>query len=159
MADSIREQIFSSIINGLGTISPTLGYVNTIKKVYDPPVALSEIYDYPSINIEDGDEVTENASVGNHKRIGRNDPLIYNQTTIKIDCIMQSTENPRQARNRMKADIQRYFGLNWQHGVALSSIYQGSIPWVVDKGSSLTGITMNFIIYYRQRLESPDISK
>ena len=159
MADSIREQIFSSIITGLAAMSPTLGYINTLKKVYDPPVAIDEMYDYPAINVDDGEEITENASVANHMRIGRNDPLIYNQMNIRIDCVMQSTENPRRERNRMKADIQRYFGLNWQHGVALSSIYQGSIPWVVDKGTVLTGITMTFIVYYRYRLESPDISK
>lgn len=159
MSNSIREQIFTNIISGLGLITPTLGYINTIYKVYDPPIAIAEMANYPSINIEDGDEIAEEGNVGTHQKNNRNDQLLHNQMTIRIDCALQSTDNPRRDRNRMKADIQRYFGLNWQHGTALSSIYQSSTPWVVDKGTSLTGVTMNFIVYYRQRLELPEVSK
>jgi len=165
MADSVREKIFAAIIYGLKQITTASGYNYTVRQVYDPPIGIDDMKEYPAINIDDGDENCANSSTGNHLQTGGNEALLHNSFTVILDCVVSDINFPRKARNKILADIQRYFGIHWNipdnSGIptAFNCFYQRSTPWgVYEKRKDLTGITIEYIVWYRQYLTNPSQS-
>jgi hypothetical protein len=151
--------IINALIYGLGKITTEGGYNYTIKKIYDPPVGIDEMYDYPSVNIEEESESCANQQT--HVQTGGNEAALLNSFGVRFDCIVQSTENPRQARNKIIADIQKYFGNNWNipdttgAATAFNCFYSGCTPWGLHDTKPLTGISILYTIWYKQKLTDP----
>lgn len=158
---SCKDEIFNAIIYGLKQIKTSSGYNYTVRNVYDPPIELDNMIEYPSINVFEGRESCENANVGSHQQIGGNQAKLHNSFTFEMDCVLSEIENARQSRNKILADIQKYFGLHWgipsSAGVDTSfcCFYQTSTPWGIDKMKPRTGITISYIVWYDQLLTDP----
>lgn len=155
--ESIYERAIAALIYNLGKIKTEGGYNYTIKKVYDPPVGLSEMYDYPSVNIEEESETCSNT----HVQTGGNEATLLNSFNIRLDCVLQSTENPRQDRNKFLQDIQKLIGNNWYipdeqgDASAFNCFYSGSTSWGMHDSKALTGISVKLAIWYTQKLTDP----
>lgn len=51
---SVRQRLRESIIYNLKQITIANGYKNTVKRVYDPPISMENMREYPTINIKWG---------------------------------------------------------------------------------------------------------
>jgi hypothetical protein len=155
-----RQRVFNAIEYGMGLITEASGYYNTVMRVYREPMALDKIPEFPAIIIMDGPE--ECSNINNHLQYGGNEALLFNQLDIELQCIVQKTDYPMIARNKMLADLQKYFGTHYwlpdADGVvsAFNSIYLRSDPWGIHETKPLTGIGAWFRVWYRQKLTDPN---
>lgn len=161
---SVRDNIIESLIYQLGLIKTESGYNYTVRNIYDPPINLDAITEYPAIVIMEGPEDCANSSTGSHLQTGGNEALLHNSFTVTMNCIISDINNIRAARSKMLADVQKRIGNNWNIPDALgvpscfSSFYKGSTPWAVDAQKPYAGIEIDWIIWYRQLLTDPTTS-
>lgn len=160
---SIRTNIRGAIQWGLTQITAGKGYNYTIKQAYSPPRGLSAFVEFPSVNITYLPETCANSSTGNHLQAG-NESLLLNQFTVRFDCVLSNIDDPELAQDNVLADIQKYFGVNYWipdsngDATAFNCVYEGSEGWGIHEQRPLTGITVDYIVWYRQRINDPAIS-
>ena len=156
MSESMREQIFVALIAKLLTITKAASYYNDVRQVYDPPVDLNKMNEFPSVNIIEGQETCAISEI-----VGGHGALLPNYFDVDFDCVLNEINTPRQARSRMLADIQKLLGINYQIptpedvGTASNCQYKGSAPWGVQGTRPLVGITISYRVWYRQRVNNP----
>jgi hypothetical protein len=158
---SAYDDIIEAVLWGLVQIKTSSGYNTTIKHAYDPEVSIDEVLEYPSVLLDEGSEDCANSNIGSHLQTGGNEAGLHNSFDLSLHCCLNEVNNAREARNKIKADIQKYFGLHPRipnsFGVdtAFNCFYRGATPWGVDKQKPLTGITVDIRVWYRQKLTDP----
>lgn len=151
---STREKIIDAVIQNLKRITVAGGYNYTIRNVYDPTISIDSMMEFPSININDGDE----DCISDVMPINGNNQLLHNSFTIEMDCIVNTAENVRKSCNKMLADIQKKFGINYRiDGTIHECIYSGCSSWGIHATKPIAGITVKYNFYYRQRIDHPEI--
>lgn len=153
---SIISSVIEAFIFNLLKIKTSSGYNTTVRNVYCPAIELDNMIEYPSINIISLADNCANDSMNNHEP-----RKLFNSLTLTMDCVLNTIENSRQERNKLLADIQKYFGINWgipnEFGVhtSFNCFYESSTPWGIDKMRPFTGITISYVIWYDQNQFDP----
>jgi hypothetical protein len=137
-------------------ITTTAGYYNTIKKVYDPPMNLESMKEFPAVNI----------LIGREERLGEsyisNNSKMDLRLQVTFDCFLHRQLYPTFAQDRILADIQRYFGNNYyikpagEFRTAFNCLYLNSIPWGTEEERPQCGISIEFDIWYSIVINNPD---
>jgi len=161
---SIRQKLREAIEYGVKQITVANGYNYTVKGAYDPPIGLEQMQEFPSINISYEQETAANADLGSHLQTGGNEALLHNSFIVQFDCLLSDIENMSDSQDKMLADIQKYFGNYYWipdsngNATAFNCIYMSSTPWGVHERKPLTGITVEYLVWYRQYLTNPAVS-
>lgn len=137
----------------------TEGYYYTMHQAYRNARAASSIREYPSCNLFSEGESCENVD---NVQLEQNQALLHNNFIMRIDVFLNDREDPQLARDRILADVQRYFGIN-KHipdsdgaQTCFTCYYDSSDPWGIDKEKpAYTGITIRYRVWYRQKLLDP----
>ena len=161
----VKQRIIDAIIYGLGQITENNGYNYTIRRVYDPPTGFTEMEEFPAVNVYDGEETCANGNIGSHLQTGGNNAMLHNSFVVTLDCVLTTTPNQataRQDRYKFLADVQKYFGKNYwipneySEGTARCCFYQRSTPFGIESNrNDITGISIDFIVWYDQELTNP----
>ena len=137
------------------------GYYKTIHKTYYPPIAQTEMREYPCCNLHIEEEECDNEF---NVQIAMNQALLHNEFIAKIDIFLKENEDPEKAQGRILADVQRFFGVNYYipdvdgEATVFYCCYAGSQAWGIEKSNPDTGITVQLRIKYRQQLTDPTVS-
>jgi hypothetical protein len=156
---SIKDNIADAIQFGLLQITQAAGCANTVKKVYDPPVDIGTMKEFPCFNYFEGPDDCTNVSMpGVHQQTGGNQAKLFNSFIIELDGYLNTKENPRKARNSLLADVQNYIGNHWNlpdsNGVpsAFNCMYLSSVPFGEQVNSPQFGMTIRLKVWYDQKL-------
>ena len=128
-----RNNIREAVKSGLLSITTGGGYRNNIYGVFDPPRDVSQITDFPSVNVLWGEEerTTYNEYGG---QIAGNRPLMNLKWSCDLDVFIVNENDPQSIGDSIVADIGEYFGKNFYvpdsggDRTAFIAIYRGSSP-------------------------------
>lgn len=143
---------------GSEAIVSTAGYFNTMRRAYDPPRSIEELEEYPCCNVLIEDGFSQNSS---DTRLGQNQGLLHNSFILAIDCFLQDINDQALAQDRILADVQKYFGINFGipdsdgYATAFNCYYESNIPHGIRNTAPNCGILIRFRVWYRQQLINP----
>jgi hypothetical protein len=159
---SVYDNIITAAQYGLTTITQANGYNNTILHAYSPPIEVGAMIEMPCVNIYEGTDSCSNANPnGPHEQTGGNQAKLFNDFDLIFECYLNVQDNPRAARNSLKADIQKYFGLHWNipdsNGIpsAFSCMYHSAEPFGQNANAPQTGFVGRLKVWYSQQLTDP----
>jgi hypothetical protein len=162
---SVRDRIIDAWIAGLKTITKANGYYNNVANVFDPPIGIMEMNQYPSCNMLYDDETCMNSEVGMHLQTGGNNAILQNRFAIKMLWFLSENNAPRKAQNMMLADVQKFFGYHWNvpdengNTTAWTTIYAGSALMGIQDEVPQTGLEIRYNVWYRQQLVNPNLTQ
>jgi hypothetical protein len=119
--------------------------------------------EFPFINLDFGVEDCANWRVGDHLQTGGNRAKLQNTLQIVMDCFLRDVNDSALAQERMLADIQKRFGnYYWVPDsggtrTVFNCIYHSSEQWGVTVNKPIIGITVTYVVWYRQLLTDPEI--
>ena len=161
---SVKDAIADAIQFGLLQITTANGYNNTVVKVYDPPIGIGEMQQFPCFNYFEGADDCTNVSQPNvHQQTGGNQAKLFNGFIAELDGYLNKATTPRKARNTLLADVQKYIGLHWNlpdangNPTAFNCMYAGSVPFGEQANLPQTGMTIRLRIWYDQKLTDPEL--
>ena len=160
---SIKLNIREAFSYNLGLITEDNGYNTTIRRVFDPPVDYERIDDFPAINVHIDEDDIINAN-DNMLAVGGNRPKQLGIYNIIMDCFFMSENNPQDDQDKILADIQEMFGVNFHvndsngNKTAFMVLYAYSEPFGIRNKSPLYGITVAYRVWYRQLLTNPVVA-
>jgi hypothetical protein len=160
---SVKDNILDAAEYGLGQITVANGYNNTVREIHDPPIEANAMKEFPAFNVFEGEDLCENALGNLHEQTGGNQCKLFNSLILELDGYLNVVETPRKARNKLLADVQKYFGLHWNipdiNGTAsaFNCMYLSSVPFGVEVNKPLVGITIRLRVWYDQKLTDPTL--
>jgi len=134
------------------------GYYHTIRHAFDPPRTFEQMQEFPCANVYIDAESCENAA---NVQIDQNQAALHNSFTLVMEICINETNNPALIQDQILADIQKYFGINYfipdsaGNATCFNCYYLSSDPWGTDRTRPNCGITVNYIVWYRQKLTDP----
>ena len=153
---SVRQRLRESIIYNLKQITIANGYTSTVKRVYDPPVSMENMRDYPSINIHWGREDREPDI-----HLQGNNSLVNCRFFLTIDAFLYTRNDPAQEQDKIIADVQKMIGDNFYlvdelgNRTAFNALYSGSSVWGTDTTKPNCGASIELEIWYTYVLNNP----
>jgi len=154
---SVRERLRQALIWNIQQIKTTDGYNTTIRKVYDPPKAMEQMLEYPSVNVLWGREDRLN------DHIMGNNQLLDLSLTARLDIFLSEQENPHNEIDKVLSDIQRRFGMNWYitgangERTAFNCVYKSADPFGTDLTKPNCGVSIEVEIWYSIQLTNPNV--
>ena len=159
---SVKDNIADAIQYGLLQITKANGYANDIVRVYDPPVDIGAMQEFPCFNYFEGmDDCTNVSSPGSHQQTGGNQAKLFNEFVVELDGYVNVVGSARKTRNSLLADVEKYIGNHWNlpdsNGVpsAFNCMYLSSAPFGEQVNSPQTGMTIRLKVWYDQKLTDP----
>lgn len=134
-------------------------YYNWVR-AFDPPRNFEKFQEYPSCNVFVENDASFNSD---NTQLDQNQGKLLNAQILSFDCIHTDTNNQSVARDRMLADLQTYFGINYYipdlNGAqtAFNVYYDSSIPFMTEGNNPKVGITVRFKVWYNQTLINPRV--
>lgn len=154
---SVRTDIRNALKSCIKEITTDGGYNYTFIDVFDPPMNMEQMTQYPTVNILYG---TEQRS-GDRFKVGNN-PLYDILLPVTFDVFLYDINNTSLAQDNALADLQKYFGYNYYVKPASSTrtvfeaLWLSSTPWGTEMEVPNCGISIDFEIYYSIRVNNPN---
>jgi len=140
------------------SIVSTSGYYNTMRRAYDPIRTRGNMEEFPACNVKIEDEFSENVS---NVQKDQNQALLSNSFVLSMDCFLNDTNDPALEQDRILADVQKYFGINYfipdvnGNATAFNCYYDSSVPHGINTNKPESGILIRYRVWYRQELTNP----
>jgi hypothetical protein len=163
MGISVKDDILDALEWGLKQITEASGYQSTTKNVYDPPIDVGAMQEFPCFNVFEGPDDCSNVNSNVHEQTGGNQCKLFNSFIVEMDGYINDKNTPRKTRNKLLADVQKYFGLHWNipsssgTATAFACMYAGSTPFGEDVNVPQSGVTIRLKIWYDQKLTDPTL--
>ncbi len=132
-------------------------YYNWVS-AFDPPRTYEKILEYPSCNIYVNNDLAFNRD---NTQLEQNRAKLSNMCMLNFDCLHDDMNNQSLARDKMLADLQTYFGLNYiiptsaGAQTCFNCYYDSSVPFLTEENSPRVGITVTFKVWYNITLINP----
>ena len=164
MADLVRTKIRKAIAYQLHTIeagaSNRYGYSyrTTIASVFDPPVSMEKMQNFPCVNLYWRRESD------NSDRLSGNNQLFDLVLSAQLHCFSLSTEDPESAADNIIGDVQALFGDNFtipdSTGAATAFVcyYKGAESFITEAAVPRVVTVIDMDVRYRIRVNQPEIS-
>ena len=154
---SVSEKILTAVIYGLkNTITKAGGYYNDIGDVVAEWQSPEEYHNFPAFLAVWGDDSFTNTIAGGNSLGG------YNAIgDLIIVAYLHEKEDMRIAKDRIKHDVLKYFGTNFQipdasgNSTAFNSVVQRVSPWGGKEEKPRGGLEFLVKVYYRFELTNP----
>lgn len=166
--EKIREAVkynLTKIIEG-DTIGE-LGYTfyNTVKErnIYDPIATPSSMVEFPAVNVTFGDENCSNINMARASEGEGNKALLYQEVDLILDFFLVDINNSPEAQEKILADVKSLFGVNYYipdssgNRTVFNCMYRRSQPFGLKIKKPNMGITIEYLIWYRERLTNANI--
>ena len=130
------------------------------KRAFDPPRNFEKFQEFPSCNVMVENDVSFNRE---NTQLDQNQAKLVNVFNLMFDCVSSNVNDPALTRDRMLADLQTYFGLNYyiadEDGAqtAFCTYYDSSTPFGIESTTNRVGITVRFKVWYKQTLTNPRV--
>jgi hypothetical protein len=153
---SARTDLRKAFKTCLLEISTARSYRTNILSVSDPAIGMEQMTIFPHINLLWGTE--ERLAIG-----AGNNAFFDLKLPVQIDCFLSDQNDSVLAQDNVLADIMQYFGNNYYvkpiAGVRTAFIcyYSGSVPWGTERESPNCGVSVNYDLQYRVRVDNPNI--
>jgi len=137
-------------------ITEAAGYNFTYRHVYDPPLNMEKMSEYPSVNLLWGQERRTN------DHLTGNNPLLDLSITLTCDVFISEYNDPMLSVDKVIADFQKYFGSNFYvqasggERTAFNCLYLSATPWGTEVERPSCGVSIEFEIWYSIRLTNPE---
>lgn len=134
------------------------GYYLSIKNAYDPPRSFEQMPEFPSVNVFCTSETCEDTT---NTQIQQNTSLLSNSFTLRLECFIHNENNPALECDKLIADIQRYFGINYHipdengNATAMTIYYSGHEVSGTETTRPNIYVAIDFRVWYRQRTTDP----
>lgn len=154
---SARTNLRNAVLACIKEITTTAGYNNNFLHVYDPPINMEKMTEFPVVNLLWGQERRTNS------HLMGNDPLLDLSMTLQMDVFLNDYNDMQLAIDKVIADIQKYFGRNFYiqptagARTAFNCLYLSSTPWGTEVQSPNCGVTIEMEIWYSIRLNDPAV--
>jgi hypothetical protein len=156
---SLRERIRNAVEYGLKTlITEGLGYFNVYEEVNTEIVTHAERGYFPSIDLFWGDETYTNTLQGGHST-----GLYEKVADLFVDVWINDNENMALAKERVVADIEKFFGTNYTlpdsngNATAFNAVIQRNTHFGARSEKPRGGVSFLVKVYYRIQLTNPNI--
>jgi hypothetical protein len=135
------------------------GYLTDMGDVYYETVDFERVINKPACNIMWGRETYRNASPGSHST-----GYLVKTATVYLDFFMGSPNDKDLLRNRIMADLDKYFGtypyIPDSLGVATACDCQieSDTPWGGDITDPRCGVLVTISVEYKQNITDPTLT-
>jgi hypothetical protein len=163
MANTCRTEIRTAWKYNLEQITTANGYNYDIRRVYDPIKSPEQMTELPAVNLDFGVEECANWVEGGHLQTGGNRAILHNQLDVVMDVFMQDVNDIPLAQEKILADIQKRFGnFYWVPNsdgtrTVFNCIYKSSNPFGLGVNKPNCGISITYVVWYRQSLTDPTV--
>lgn len=153
---SRRNEIRAAVKYGLEQITTDNGYNTTIHGINFDARGAESILEFPAVNLRVGREEYLNAISGGHS-FGR----LMKNITIYFDVFCQDINTVWIEKNKVIADIEKYFMNNWylndadNRKRAINLLFGESIVWGIKDSEPYGGFTVPLTITYTQNILNP----
>jgi hypothetical protein len=144
--------------NTISTPKGTYTYLTTLIRYADPPKSPENQPEYPFVNIDFGPETHINAG---DVQEGENQAALHCIYTLFLDVYYKENDDPFLEAERILADLQVYFGVNYMlpnsdddHTVH-RIVYAGSEQFGASENKPLYVIRTEWAVDYRLSLVNP----
>ena len=143
--------------SGNVTVHTNAYYYNWVR-AFDPPRSFEQFQEYPSCNVYVDSDISFNRD---NLQLDQNKAQLSNMFLLNFDCIHTDINNQSLARDKMLADLQTYFGLNYYipdstgAQTAFLCYYDSSEPFMTEGTKPKIGITVRFKVWYNFTLTNP----
>lgn len=163
MGDSARTAIRQALQNIVNNEITTSNEYNFNYKTGTMMKSPEEMEQLPYVNIDYGREECANKEIGNQLVTGGNRQLLHNSFTVIFDIFLNNHDDPILTQEKALADFKKYFGNNYYvpndggTRTVFNCIYSASEMWGLNVDRPNCGITIEFMLWYRQSLIDPEI--
>lgn len=157
MSLPVRTNLRRAIKTCLQEITTAGGYYNTIRRVYDPPMNLNQMNEFPCVNILFG-----RADRADSRKAG-NDFLIDIRQVVVLDVFLSTQNDAPLSQDYIIADIQKYFGNNYyiqpQGGArtCFECMYLSDEAFGTEETTPNCGVTFELEVFYSIRRTDPTL--
>lgn len=154
---SVRTNLRNALKLCIAEMTTAGLYNYTYRQIYDPPLNMEQMFEYPSVNILYGTERRQ----GNRHEVG-NDPLYDLFLPVQFDVFLHDVNDTMLAQDKTLADFQRYFGNNYYVKPSggdrsiFECAYLSATPWGTGMEVPNCGISIDFEFFYSIRINNPD---
>jgi len=154
---SVRTNLRSALKSCILEMTAAAGYNYTYRMVYDPVLNMEKMVEYPSVNILYGRETRQGT------RYMGNDPLLDILLPVQFDVFIHDINDQSLAQDKVFADFQKYFGLNYYikpaagSRTAFNCLWLANTPWGTEVEKPNAGGSVEFEVFYSIRLNDPNL--
>ena len=154
---SVKTNLRNALKTCVKEMTTAGGYNYTYTQVFDPPLNMEKMVEYPTVNILYGAE----RRLGDRHKVGNN-PLYDILIPVQFEVFLYDINNTSLAQDKVLADFQKYFGYNYYIKPATSdrtvfaAAWSGDTPWGTEVEIPNCGISIDFEVYYTIRVNNPD---
>jgi hypothetical protein len=154
---SARTNLRAAFMACIKEITTSAGYNYNFLHVFDPPINMENMTEFPVVNLLWGQERRLNT------HLMGNDPLLDLAITLQLDVFLNDYNDQSLAIDKAIADIQKYFGLNYYVKPASGSrtvfncMYLSATPWGTEVQAPNCGVSIELEVWYSIRLNNPDV--
>lgn len=158
MADPVRRLVRQALVSGLESITTANGYNRTIQHAYPEIKSFEQMTEFPSVNIDWRREEYLNAIPGGHSA-----GFLIKNARVLLDFHVETPEGIETERNRIVADVDKYFGNNYYlpasggNATAVNVVPEDSFVWGIESSEPYGGITIPIRIEYKQNILDPTL--
>lgn len=153
---SARTSLRNAFAACIKEMNQTAGFNFDYLHVYDPPLNMEKMTEFPVVNLQWGIERRSNT------HLMGNDPLLDLSMTLQIDVFLSEFNDPSLSIDKVIADFQKYFGVNYyvrpagSDRTAFNCLYLSATPWGTEVETPSCGVSLEFEVWYSIRLTNPE---
>lgn len=153
---SARTDLRTAVAACIKEMTSDAGYNFSYLHVYDPPLNIEKMTEFPVVNL----------SWGTERRL--NTHLVSNYSCLdlailmQVDVFLSEADDQSTEIDKVIADFQRYFGANFyvrpagENRTAFNCLYLSATPWGTEVQNPACGVSLEFELWYSIRLTNPD---
>jgi len=153
---SVRTNLRLALKACVEEMTVAAGYNYTYADVFEPPINMEAMVQYPTVNI----------LLGREDRLGDrhsgNNPTLDILMPVQFDVFLNSQNDTSLAQDKAIADLQKYFGANYyikpsaSDRTAFNCIWLASTIWGTERETPNCGVSVDFEVFYSIKLNDPD---
>jgi hypothetical protein len=155
---NVKSDLRSALQTCVKEMTVAAGYNYTYTRVFTNPKNMEEFDEFPAVNILFGNEQRQ-GTTHQINNAGKFTILL----PVQFDVFLNDSNNITLARDKVLADFQKYFGLNYyvkpstSERTVFEMVWLGDVEWGTEVQKPNGGISIDFELYYTIRRNNPNL--